>query len=113
MIGRCQVFGRSMEPVIPSGSRVTIEPIDLERVEVGDIVVAKVRGSTMLHLVKAIDLRNRRVEISGTTGSSNGWTPLDGVLGVCTEIEGRPIPGARSKAKGARTIRRRQPLDRR
>jgi peptidase S24-like protein len=98
MVGRFRAFGNSMEPVIPSGSSVTIEPVDVDRVELGDIVVAKVGDSTMLHLVKAIDSDRRLVEISGT-GASSGWTAFDRVFGICTRIEEAPIPGARAKAK--------------
>ena len=52
--------------MIPSGSSVTIEPVDVDKIELGDIVVARVRDSTMLHLVKTIDAVRRQVEISGT-----------------------------------------------
>ena len=72
-----RAFGSSMEPVIPSGSMVTIEPVDVERIELGDIVVARVGGSTMLHLVKTIDASRRQVEISGTSGSADGWTVFE------------------------------------
>jgi signal peptidase I len=108
MVGRCRVYGGSMEPVIRSGSRVTFEPIDSDKVELGDIVVARIGESTMLHLVQAIDVQNRQVEISGTDGSSNGWAPLDCVLGICTEIEGSPVPGARAKVQARRGDRRRR-----
>ncbi len=98
MVARFRALGRSMEPVIPSGSTVTIEPVDADRVELGDIVVAKVGDSTMLHLVKAIDVERRRVEISGTSATS-GWTSLDSVYGICTRIGEELVPGARAKAK--------------
>lgn len=71
----------------PSGSRVTIEPVDVERVELGDIVVVKVGGETMLHLVKTIDRDERRIEVSGTSGPANGWTSFDSVYAICTRIE--------------------------
>lgn len=107
MTGRFRAFGSSMEPVIPSGSRVTVEPVDGARVELGDIVVAQVGDSTMLHLVKAIDADRRRVEISGTSGPANGWTSLDHVYGICTRIGTTAVPGARAKKKRGR---RSQPL---
>lgn len=105
MVGRCCVFGRSMEPVIPSGSRVTLERVDADEIELGDIVVARVGDATMLHLVKALDHWNRQVEISGTSGSANGWTSLDRVVAICTQIDGKPVPGASAKAKSARGSR--------
>lgn len=89
LVGRFRAFGSSMEPVIPNGSWVTIEPVEVERVGLGDIVVAKVGDATMLHLVKALDSRERRVEISGTSGPSDGWTSFDRVFAICTEIEAR------------------------
>ncbi|HEY3550556.1 MAG TPA: S24/S26 family peptidase [Gaiellaceae bacterium] len=88
LAGRFRAFGGSMEPVIPSGSRVTIEPVDVERIELGDIVAVKVCDETMLHLVKAIDRDERRIEVSGTSGPANGWTSFDSVYAICTRIEG-------------------------
>ena len=97
MPGSFRAFGRSMEPVIPSGSRVTIEPVDVDMIEPGDIVVARVRDSTMLHLVKEIDADRRRVEISGTSGPANGWTAFDLVYGICTRIGETPVPATAEK----------------
>jgi hypothetical protein len=98
MEGSFRAFGSSMEPVIPSGSRVTIEPVDADTIELGDIVVAKVGDSAMLHLVKAIDVDRRQIEISGTSATS-GWTAFDRIFGICTCIGEAPVPGARAKAK--------------
>jgi hypothetical protein len=52
----------------------------------------------MLHLVKAIDVDRRLVEISGTSATS-GWTAFDRVFGICTRIGEAAVPGARAKAK--------------
>jgi hypothetical protein len=106
--GRFRAFGGSMEPVIPSGSRVTLEPVAVERIDLGDIVMAQVGESTMLHLVKAVDRVGRRVEISGTSGPANGWTSLDRVHAICTRIDGRAVPEAGSKVL-RRLGRRRSP----
>jgi hypothetical protein len=86
-VARFRAFGRSMEPVIPSGSRLTIEPVDPDRIELGDIVMVRVGDETMLHLVKTIDRERRRVEISGTRGPANGWTSFERVYGRCVRIE--------------------------
>jgi hypothetical protein len=88
-----------MEPVIPTGSRLRIEPIDRELIELGDIVLARVGDETMLHLVKAIDRDGRRVEISGTRGPANGWTPFERVYGICTGIGEKSLPSAMARAK--------------
>lgn len=106
LVGQCRVFGGSMEPVIPTGSRVTVEPIDPGKIELGDILAAEVRNATMLHLVKAIDVRRRRVEISGTSGPADGWTGFEHVYGICTRIGSTPVPGAQARAKPARGLRR-------
>jgi hypothetical protein len=97
--GRFRAFGRSMEPVIPSGSRITLEPVDIERIGLGDIVAVQVGGETMLHLVKAIDPQGRRVEISGTSGPPNGWTSFESVYAICTRIRGTPVPGAQGNRR--------------
>lgn len=99
LVGRFRAFGNSMEPVIPSGSRVTIEPVEIERIELGDIVAVKVGDETMLHLVKAINPQEGRVEISGTSGPPNGWTSVECVYGICTRIEETAVPGAQGKAR--------------
>jgi hypothetical protein len=88
-----------MEPVIPSGSRLTIAPVDVEKIALGDIVVARVDDATMVHLVKAIDRRGRRLEIAGTSGPPNGWTPFDRVYGICTRIGAETVPGSDSKVR--------------
>lgn len=98
LVGRYRAVGSSMEPVIPSGSRVTIEPVDVDRIELGDIVVVRVGEATMLHLVKTIDLERREVEIAGT-GSTSGWTSLDCVHAICTRIQGKKVPGAGEKTR--------------
>ncbi len=101
--GASRVFGTSMEPLIPSGSRLVLEPVERELLEPGDVVVARVGDATMVHLVTEVDRANRRVEIAGTTGPANGWTPFERVYGICTRIGATPVPGA-----GAKTRRRRR-----
>jgi hypothetical protein len=99
MVARFRAFGHSMEPVIPSGSVLTIEPVDIERLMLGDIVVVRVGKSTMTHLVKAIDAERRKLEISGTGGRANGWTTFDCVYAICTRVGGRPVPGVQARAR--------------
>jgi hypothetical protein len=100
-VATLRAFGGSMHPIIQSGQRVRLEPVDADRLELGDVVMVDVDGSTMLHLISAVDPVARRVEISGT-GELNGWTSLDRVFAICTEIDGRPVPGARAKARPVR-----------
>jgi hypothetical protein len=45
--------GSSMVPLIRSRQRVIVVPVDPAKVEVGDIVLARVAGAVYLHLVVA------------------------------------------------------------
>jgi len=45
--------GNSMTPLIMSGQDHKLAPITIDKVEVGDIVYCKVKGSFYTHLVKA------------------------------------------------------------
>lgn len=108
MAGHFRAYGRSMEPMIPSGTRVRIEPVAADRIEVGDVVVANVGASTVLHRVRSVDRPARRVEISGMSGPANGWTSLDHVQAICTEIGGSTVPEAEAKVAQHRGLRRRR-----
>ena len=67
------VHGGSMEPKIKSGSRVLIYPVNFaDSVEIGDIVLCRVKGSQYLHIVK--DIRKDRYLIGNNRGGINGWT---------------------------------------
>jgi hypothetical protein len=80
--------GNSMVPLIASRSLVTVAPVDAAKVEVGDIVLAKVAGTVYLHLVSAVNHNAGRVQISNNRGRVNGWTNHSRVYGICTAIEG-------------------------
>jgi hypothetical protein len=92
-----RAFGSSMEPHIKSGQRVKVEPVDADRLEIGDIVMVEVNEEKMLHLVNAIDSDGRRVEIAGSSGVVNGWTSFDCVYAICTRIADNPVAGASAK----------------
>ena len=64
--------GGSMRPLVESGARVTLEPVDLADLSVGDIVLCRVKGNVFLHLVKARG--DDRVQIGNNRGGINGWT---------------------------------------
>jgi hypothetical protein len=93
--------GSSMVPIINSRQLVTIRPVDAAKVEVGDVVLARVAGTVYLHLVSAVDRPRRRVQISNNRGRVNGWTSQDRVYGICTEVDGVPRPRARGKVRSA------------
>jgi len=89
--------GNSMLPLIASKQPVTIEAVDHSKLEKGDIVYCKVNGNIYTHLVLA--LRQGEVQIGNNRGGVNGWTKLDNVFGIITEIDGVPVGGARAKVK--------------
>lgn len=65
--------GNSMTPMIASGQRIEITPSVGEDVEIGDAVLAKVKGRFMIHKVTAIG-DDGRFQISNNHGHVNGWT---------------------------------------
>src|SRR5687768_17674137 len=68
--------GGSMRPKVESGATVTVMPVDVRDLEVGDVVLCKVGGAVYLHLVKALEggPDDRRVLIGNNRGGVNGWT---------------------------------------
>jgi len=89
--------GNSMTPIIESKQPVDIDPVDIAKVERGDIVLAKVRGNVYTHLVTATTAD--RVQIGNNHGHINGWTPRTNVFGIITAIDGRPVGGATAKVR--------------
>jgi len=86
-----------MTPLIRNKQLVAVAPVDPSQLEIGDIVLARVAGTTYLHLVSAIDQANARVQISNNRGRVNGWTSHNRVFGICTAVEGIARPGAAAK----------------
>lgn len=72
-----------MRPLVESGARVTLEPVTIQELEVGDVVLCRVAGNVFLHLVKA--KAGGRVQIGNNRGKINGWTSA--VYGRATLIE--------------------------
>lgn len=91
--------GSSMVPLIRSRDLVTVAPVDPEKLEVGDIVLAKVAGTIYLHLVSALDPTRKRVQIGNNRGRINGWTNHDRVYGICVAVEGTAKPKALLKLR--------------
>lgn len=77
--------GNSMVPLVKSGQLVTVAPVD-RRINVGDVVLCKVNGRQMLHLVSAIG-SDGRYQISNNHGHVNGWCTPGNVFGVLIEVE--------------------------
>jgi hypothetical protein len=93
--------GSSMLPLIRSRQLVSVAPVDPARVEVGDIVLARVAGTVYLHLVSAVDHGAGRVQISNNRGRVNGWTSHARVFGICTGVDGLRRPRIDGKLRPA------------
>src|SRR5262245_21974712 len=91
--------GSSMVPLIRSRQLVTVAPVDPTKVEVGDIVLVRVAGTTYLHLVSAVNSDAGRVQISNNRGRVNGWTNYARVYGICTAVDGVPRPRTADKVR--------------
>jgi signal peptidase I len=74
--------GHSMEPLIRDRQQVTVRRLH-DAPEVGDIVLATVRGHVVLHKVLAVD--GDRVQIGNNKGYINGWTHRTKVWGYVSE----------------------------
>ena len=75
--------GNSMLPLIKSGQKHVLVPINWKECKLDDIVYCKVHGRFFTHLVKAIDA-NKGVQIGNNKGHINGWTKQ--VYGKVIEI---------------------------
>lgn len=79
--------GHSMKGKIDSGQLCTVEPIAPgQRIEVGDIVLCKVRGAQYLHLIKAMRLPEQFL-IGNNRGGENGWIPRSAIFGRLVRVE--------------------------
>ena len=74
-----------MAPRIRSGQLCTVEPVDPATLQVGDIVLCKVKGNEYLHLVKAI--QDSRYQIGNNRGGINGWIGPQSVFGRLLKVE--------------------------
>ena len=77
--------GHSMRPRIFDGDLVTIAPCDPDRVEKGDVVLVRIRGNWLLHLVTVAE--KERVQISNNHGHVNGWAGRRSILGKVQTID--------------------------
>jgi len=75
-----------MKGRIESGQLCTVAPVDAATLEVGDIVLCRVRGNEYIHLVKAI--QGERFQIGNNRGGLNGWIEENAIFGKCIAVEG-------------------------
>lgn len=76
--------GHSMTGKINSGQLVTISP-NIDHLDLGDIVLCKVRGNQYVHLIKAID--GQRYLIGNNRGGTNGWITISNIFGKVISVE--------------------------
>lgn len=74
-----------MRGKIESGQLSTVMPVHSATLEVGDIVLCRVRGNEYLHIVKAIT--GGRFQIGNNRGLVNGWIGANAIFGKCIRIE--------------------------
>ena len=64
---------------------VTLESCDPDTLQVGDIVLVRVRGTDYLHLIKAVD--RGRFLIGNNRGGTNGWVSRHAIYGKVVRVE--------------------------
>jgi hypothetical protein len=79
--------GNSMRGKIESGQLCTVEPVDPDAIQLGDIVLCKVQRFQYLHLVTAINAKEPKFGISNNQGHFNGWTNSKHVYGRLIKVE--------------------------
>jgi hypothetical protein len=89
--------GSSMVPLVRSRQLVTVAPVDPGKVEIGDVVLARVAGTVYLHLVCAVEQAKGRIQIGNNRGRINGWTTHARVYGICLAVDGVPRPRTKGK----------------
>jgi len=77
--------GNSMTGRIESGQLCTVEPVEPEHLEVGDIVMCKVKGRHYLHIIKA--RTGNQFQIGNNRGLINGRITAKDIYGRCTRVE--------------------------
>lgn len=77
--------GNSMTGKISSGQLCTVEPVSIDSLQTGDIVLCKVKGNQYLHLIKAI--KGSRFQIGNNHGKINGWIGENSIFGKLTTVE--------------------------
>ena len=70
---------------IESGQLCTVEPLGDHDLEVGDIVLCRVKGNQYLHLVKAVQAE--RFQIGNNRGGINGWITRRQIFGRLLAVE--------------------------
>jgi hypothetical protein len=80
--------GHSMTGKVNHLDLVTLEPCEIDNLEIGSIVLVRVKGNVYLHLVKAIKQvgDQKRFLIGNNRGGTNGWVNGKAIYGIATQI---------------------------
>jgi len=77
--------GNSMKGRIECGQLCTVEPVESSSLQVGDVVLCKVKGNEYLHIIKAMD--GKRFQIGNNKGRINGWIGPGSIYGKLASVE--------------------------
>ncbi len=86
---RIKPRGHSMRGKVEDGQEVLLRPVSEEELSVGDIVLVRLKGTVLLHLIKAV--APHRVLIGNNRGKINGWASKRAVYGLAIEVAGKSI----------------------
>lgn len=79
--------GNSMKGRIESGQLVTVEPVDPNTLNPGDIVLCKVNGRQFLHLIISEREDGGEFLIGNNRGHMNGWASAKNIYGKVVKVE--------------------------
>jgi SOS-response transcriptional repressor LexA len=82
---RIKPRGHSMRGRVNDGDTVTLEPADPDALAIGDVVLVRVKGNILLHLIKAKN--GDRFLIANNRGGVNGWVGRHCIYGIATKVE--------------------------
>ena len=69
---------------IESRQLCTVQSVDSSTLEVGDVVLCKVKGREFLHKITAT--RGVEFQIGNNKGRVNGWVSTNAIFGKCVEV---------------------------
>jgi hypothetical protein len=78
--------GHSMTGRVNHKDLVTLAPCNPDNLQVGDIVLVRVKGNVFLHLIKAIQ-NHERFLIGNNRGGVNGWVGRNAIYGIAIQVE--------------------------
>jgi len=73
--------GKSMEPRIKDGQKVTVSPASVQSLSKGDVVLCQVGKKQYLHLIKDFKSDRSQFLIGNNRGRINGWIGADKIYG--------------------------------